>query len=1216
MKRRRILLFLSFFLLCFGILPVLPVKAYSLDEVGDYTKISHFDPNGYSNVGVSVSVDGNVKYYVNDTWWRLGDSWDYVGTNISGNRMLGPSICTTSYSGVPILLYEKAIYRFQLDAKKILAGLPSDYSVITRIFNQGQETQTDTEYSFETHTSGTTKYYSIYHDNYINLSTVSSYGLSFKYEVYTPFSIGKSNKIEVKLPEGASLTKDGKAYVSADGYYIDQLPEIRYSKPGYTVEFNGWYDQKTGGNKITAGTILGQGKKLYAHFTENVIPFKITCYDILGTDISGKELGKHVFDAYEGDKVSGANVGNNTEEGAYYSGLVYHSCTEKTVTTDTAVYRFFTYPCYEVTYIDQISEGKDTGKELGRKNMQKELNTKVSGEDLGTSDTAGEYYKGYVYLNASSATVSKSGTIVYRYFKPHVYRILFHGNGNTGGSMENLEHCAYEEEVTLPKIGFEKNLSIHLDGNGENVTLHNQELTVAQKFLGWSMEIGGDVRFDDQAIVSNLTDTEDSISFYAVWSEENIETDIVPERKGYEFLGWSKNPEAKTGTMQFTLNQNTTLYAIWKQETAKYRLEYDFNDGTMQEEGTQPKKKFQSETELSISNLPEVKKEGYEFAGWNTRADGSGITLKTDADLVKVFSEDKEASLYAIWQPAKNTAFTLKLYKDNTKELLDTLVLKGTTGEKISEALKKIYANSLGEDQVWQFYTGYEVINKEVLEELIKADSSTEVTCYLTTRTCEITLIGDSNDTTKGTSSEKLLYKDSYTLPKSLENETVPVDRYRDSDGNFYEAGEKITLEKNKTFYAQHLIRFYSDGTELKEKACYIDHGKKISLPSLEKKGYQFLGWKEKNGSKVYQGDDLGAILKGYELYAAWSEPNTYKISYEIEDHLVKIAENKIMTYQFGKETLLPDKMQVIVETGYEFKGWYLKDDPKQTLITKISKEQIGDIVLKAKLVKTEETNPAEKKTEQNTTAKNTAVQGNPNQNVSVQDTSKQTDASKQADTNAAAVNNTSDQIQTTENNATNQPESTNGTPLAENNTVSETGPSSEAQEIKNPSIDSIKQTPNATTKNKTFQVNGFKYRILSEKKRTVTLVSGTTKKATLTIPKTVHYHGITYTITEIGKKAFSGNKAVKKLVISSGIRKIKASAFQKMKNLTHVKLGKNVTNIEKKAFYGNKKLAKVNILSKKLKSVNKTAFKGIRKTAVFKVPAGKSKAYKKFLHK
>ena len=70
--------------------------------------------------------------------------------------------------------------------------------------------------------------------------------------------------------------------------------------------------------------------------------------------------------------------------------------------------------------------------------------------------------------------------------------------------------------------------------------------------------------------------------------------------------------------------------------------------------------------------------------------------------------------------------------------------------------------------------------------------------------------------------------------------------------------------------------------------------------------------------------------------------------------------------------------------------------------------------------------------------------------------------------------------------------------------------------------------------------------------------------------------------------------------------------AFSNMTKLTKVTIGKNVTSVGKKAFLGDKKLKKIYVKSKKLKKVEKQALKGISSKAVIEVPDSRKKAYKK----
>lgn len=117
-----------------------------------------------------------------------------------------------------------------------------------------------------------------------------------------------------------------------------------------------------------------------------------------------------------GASVRGADMGNSTATGAYYEGYDYVSDTSSTVTTSGAtVYRYFSPHNYTVTYIDIIDS--TNGKELGRQTALKPYGSTVRGSEKGNNTTDNTYYKGYYYVNDTSATVTTNGATVYRIFK-------------------------------------------------------------------------------------------------------------------------------------------------------------------------------------------------------------------------------------------------------------------------------------------------------------------------------------------------------------------------------------------------------------------------------------------------------------------------------------------------------------------------------------------------------------------------------------------------------------------------------------------------------------------------------------------------------------------------------------------------------------------------------------------------------------------------------
>lgn len=116
--------------------------------------------------------------------------------------------------------------------------------------------------------------------------------------------------------------------------------------------------------------------------------------------------------------------------------------------------------------------------------------------------------------------------------------------------------------------------------------------------------------------------------------------------------------------------------------------------------------------------------------------------------------------------------------------------------------------------------------------------------------------------------------------------------------------------------------------------------------------------------------------------------------------------------------------------------------------------------------------------------------------------------------------------------------------------------------------------------------------------KGTVTVVKPVNKKLkSVTIPATVNINGYAFKVTAISNKAFKNNKKLKSVTI-----------------------GSNVKTIGKEAFSGCKALKKLTVKSKVVKKVNKNAFKGIHKTAKIKLPKLNSKKFnsykKKFMKK
>lgn len=126
----------------------------------------------------------------------------------------------------------------------------------------------------------------------------------------------------------------------------------------------------------------------------------------------------------------------------------------------------------------------------------------------------------------------------------------------------------------------------------------------------------------------------------------------------------------------------------------------------------------------------------------------------------------------------------------------------------------------------------------------------------------------------------------------------------------------------------------------------------------------------------------------------------------------------------------------------------------------------------------------------------------------------------------------------------------------------------------------------------KTYQIGIFAYKILSVKKRQVSIVAcGKADITSISVPGTVKIGKNRYQVTQIGDQAFA-----------------------KLKKLKKVTIGSQVAKIGKKAFYQCPQLRKVVIQSKVLTKVGAKAFDKVHFQCRIKVPKAKLKKYKKLL--
>ncbi len=545
---------------------------YNPEDIG-------FSSSNTTVVGVNFYLEDQLKFYVHDVWHNNGEGWFYDHSNLNGKT---ESITETKYNSDLVWLSNPSSEskRFNIILSNITSqfGSYENYSIVINHLYNNKLIRRVVETPFDSMESYHHPYSLLYHFKsnetmYSVLGYGSSYA-SYQYKFYKLLNIGMGGDITTASGDW-SVTDNGQAYYNGEDYIIHSLPQITPQIEGYVCTFEGWYSSPEGGSKYEVGDTIKKGSTIYPHWKKTPIQYQVRCIDVLGNDYTGTKIGESTWMQDYDSVATGSQMGCLPIESVYYEGMIYNGCSQKVVRlSDNIVYRYFNYAEYPVQITDRIITGPNAGKDLQTASRQVSYKSSVSGSILGTDKTVGAYYQGYTYQQSTNAIVGINGATVYRYFVPVQYNITFDGNGATSGNMAAIQNCWYDQEYKLIANDYKKEINVNFDLQAEDAVCDSQENKISLHWNGWAESKTGKVRYSDQDYVKNLRSTSGDNILYAVWSPSKVTVSTVPKRLGYIFAGWSVDPEANTGNTEFTLEKDTTLYAIWKPDIMQYHVEY------------------------------------------------------------------------------------------------------------------------------------------------------------------------------------------------------------------------------------------------------------------------------------------------------------------------------------------------------------------------------------------------------------------------------------------------------------------------------------------------------------------------------------------------------------------------------------------------------------------------------------------------------------------
>lgn len=172
--------------------------------------------------------------------------------------------------------------------------------------------------------------------------------------------------------------------------------------------------------------------------------------------------------------------------------------------------------------------------------------------------------------------------------------------------------------------------------DGDSITISGSITLYAQWIEGYT------IRFDKNS--ADATRTMEPL--FVTKGKKAILTSNSFSRSGYGFTGWNTDPDGSgvsyENNASFVPVSDMTLYAQWAR---RYIIRYYLNNGTSSYFSS-------SVTEGASITVRELSYFGYnapagkEFAGWNTKADGSGISYEAGV----TFKPTEDMNLYVQWK--------------------------------------------------------------------------------------------------------------------------------------------------------------------------------------------------------------------------------------------------------------------------------------------------------------------------------------------------------------------------------------------------------------------------------------------------------------------------------------------------------------------------------------------------------------------------------------
>ncbi|SMP65425.1 Listeria/Bacterioides repeat-containing protein [Sphaerochaeta associata] len=405
----------------------------------------------------------------------------------------------------------------------------------------------------------------------------------------------------------------------------------------------------------------------------------------------------------------------------------------------------------------------------------------------------------------------------------------------------------------------------------------------------------------------------------------------VPTKDGYSFGGWYKERECIT-RWDFTKDKvvsNIILYSKWVIES--YAVNYDANGAAA---GSVPESQLKThDIDLTVSiNSGNLLKAGYTFAGWNTKADGSGVDYAAGSSL----STNVATTLYAKW-----VTETYTITYDANGATSGILPTSQTKTHNIDQVVMANVGNLI---RTGYTYSGWNTKSDGSGTDysggsLFSINAAT--TLYAKWIADEYTVTYDANEATAGSVPASQTKLHDIDLAVSTNSGNLLKAGYTfsgwntkaDGSGKDYSGDSLFSVNAATTLYAKWLAGTYTINYDAngatsgtvptnQTKTYNVDQIVFGNIGNLTRAGYNFSSWNTKaDGSgDNYTGGLLLSINGDTTLYAKWVA-DTYTVTYNDNDATGGyIPLVQVKTH--GIDLEVRSNTGDLVRTGYSFGGW------------------------------------------------------------------------------------------------------------------------------------------------------------------------------------------------------------------------------------------------------------------------------------------------------